>query len=211
MAKDIHQLLAGKWEDGTRPKDVYSLYVSKTPQAYLDAVVRGLQSTEARVRDGCAEIASFLSEDNPTLLYPFADLFLNSLDAKEPVIRWEAVCTLGNLAAVDKQHKIPAAIKRIIPNLRHKSIVLQVHSVRALSKIARANPEKGAEILNALVGAADAFPGNRVGFIIEAMEYFLEAKPLLPRVRAFVESHMESDVNVVVTKAKKMLKRIPSD
>jgi hypothetical protein len=118
---------------------------------------------------------------------------------------------LGNLAAADRQRKIPAAVKRIIPNLRHKSIVLQVHSVRALSKIARANPEKGAEILNALVGAADAFPGNRVGFIIEAMEYFLEAKPLLSKVRAFVEPYLKSDVNVVVTKAKKMLERIPSD
>jgi hypothetical protein len=42
------------------------------------------------------------------------------------------------------------------------------------------------------------------------MEYFLEAKPLLPKVRAFLESYLKSDVNVVVTKAKRMLKRIPS-
>ena len=210
MPKDIHRLLVGKWEDGTRPKDVYALYVSKEPEAYLDTVIHGIESPEARVRSGCTELASFLAEDHPTLIYPFVDLFLNNLDSKEPVVRWEAVCTLGNLEVADKQHKIPPAIKRILPNLRHESIVLQVHSVRALSKIARANPERGAEILDALIGAADAFPGNRVGFIIEAMEYFVEAKPLLPKVRAFVESHLKSDVSVVVAKAKKMLKRIPS-
>jgi len=98
-----------------------------------------------------------------------------------------------------------------MPNLRDKSIVLQGHSVRALGKIARANPEKGAELLDALISAADAFPGNRIGFVIEAMEYFLEAKPLLPKVRAFVEPYLKTDVNVVVAKAKKVLKRIPSD
>lgn len=210
MSKDIHQLLAGKWEDGTRPKDVYGLYVSKTPEAYLDTILRGFQSPEARVRAGCTILASLLSEDRPLLLYPFVNLFLNNLDSKEPVTRWEAVCTVGNLAGVDKQHRIPAAAKRIIPNLRDESIVLQGHSVRALGKIARANPEKGAELLDALISAADAFPGNRIGFVIEAMEYFLEAKPLLPKVRAFVEPYLKSNVNVVVAKAKKMLKRIPS-
>jgi hypothetical protein len=210
MAKGIHQLLAGKWEDGTRPKDVYALYVSKTPEVYLDAIIRGLQSPEARVRAGCAELASFLSEDQPALLYPFVDLFLANLDSKEPVARWEAVCTLGNLAVVDEQHKVSAAAKRIIPNLRDKSIVLQVHAVRALGRIARTNPDKGADIFNALVTAADAFPGNRIGFVIEAMEYFLEAKPLLPKVRVFVEPYLNSDVSIVVTKAKKMLKSLPS-
>jgi len=208
MPKDIHRLLAGKWEDGTRPKDVYALYVSKTPEAYLDTIINGFLSPEARVRDGCTILASLLSEDRPALLYPFVDLFLNNLDSKEPVTRWEAVCTVGNLASVDKQQKIPAAAKRIIPYLRDKSIVLQGHSVRALGKIAHANPEMGAELLDAVVSADDAFPGNRVGFVIEAMEYFLEAKPLLPKVRAFVEPYLKSDVNVVAAKAKKLLKRI---
>lgn len=155
--------------------------------------------------------ASLVSVGRPsTLLYPFVDHFLDNLDTDEPVVRWEAVCTLGNLATVDKQHKISVAVPRITPNLRDKSIVLQGHSVRALAKIARANPEKGAEILNALIGAADAFPGNRVGFAVEAMEYFLEAKPLLPKVRAFVESHRRSDIHVVAAKARKLLKRMPS-
>jgi hypothetical protein len=160
MSKDIRQLLAGKWEDGTRPKDVYLLSVSKTPQAYLDTLVRGLRSTEARVRDGCAEIASLLSEDRPELLYPFVNLFLNNLEAKEPVLRWEAVCTLGNLAAVDKHHKIQAAVGRIVPHLQHKSIVLQGHSVRALGKIARANPDKGAEVFRPWSAQPTPFPAT---------------------------------------------------
>ena len=87
MPKDIHGLLAGKWENGTRPKDVYALYVSKTPEAYLDTIISGFQSPEARVRDGCTILASLLSEYRPALLYPFVDLFLNNLDSREPVTR----------------------------------------------------------------------------------------------------------------------------
>jgi hypothetical protein len=107
--KDIFELLNGKWDDGTRPKDIYELYISKNPEEYVEKIIEGLQSDTRKVQSGCAELASLLSEHNPELLYSHIDLFLKNLDAKAPVLRWEAVCTLGNLASVDKKKKNPKA------------------------------------------------------------------------------------------------------
>ena len=100
---ELHDILDGKWEDGTRPKDLYTEHIAKSPKKYLDSIINGLESDQKRIQSGCAEIASLLSEDSPELLYPYASSFVSNLDAKAPVLRWEAVCTLGNLAAIDEK------------------------------------------------------------------------------------------------------------
>ncbi|MFX1562044.1 MAG: hypothetical protein ACFFDP_01920 [Promethearchaeota archaeon] len=208
--KDIHQILSGKWEDGTRPIDIYNLYISKNPQSYLEQLIGGLQSTNSRIRNGCAELTSLLSENRPDLLYPHIDLFLRNLTAKEKVLLWEAVCTLGNLAKVDRDQKTAAAIDSMIGFLKNKSIVLQVHSLRALGKIAKAQSDKAVTILDAILEVTEFFPGNRVGFIIEVMDYFLERKELLPKVKELIEKYLDSEIKVVARKANQIYKRLPS-
>ena len=206
---DLTQLLDGKWEDGTRPKDLFSLYVSKDPSSYVDVMVKGLQSDRRRVQSGCAELASILSESHPKLLYPHIRLFQINLDAKEPVLRWEAVCTLGNLVFVDKKEQIRGNVERIMSFLDDKSIVLQVHSVRALTKVAQAFPDTAQRIFRRLLDSTDSFPGNRIGFIVEAMEVFAKHEALVPEIRSFVEAHARSEIRSVATKARKVLKKIP--
>ena len=60
MRPKLHQTLAGKWEDGTRPKDLYAEHVSKRPKTYLKQLLAGLSAGERRVENGCAELCSLL-------------------------------------------------------------------------------------------------------------------------------------------------------
>lgn len=208
MVKNILELLDGKWTDGTRPNDIYNLYVSKNPVDYVKTIIGGLNSEQRKVQSGCAELESLLSEHRPELLYPHIELFFSNLEAKAPVLRWEAVCTLGNLASVDKNELIPAYIDQIALFLSEKSIVLQGHSVRALSKIAKAFPDEAKKIFDNILKSAEFFPGNRIGFVIEAMEPFLVDEELKTKARKFVEPYAESTIKVVARKAKKILKMI---
>ncbi|MFW9933361.1 MAG: hypothetical protein ACFFDR_11955 [Candidatus Thorarchaeota archaeon] len=205
---DLHEILLGKWEDGTRPKDLYANHIAKEPKKYLDSIIKGLGSDQKRIQSGCAELGSFLSEDRPELLYPYIDLFMNNLEAKEPVLRWEAVCTIGNLAEVDGAGKVLNQLNSIIAFLDDKSIVLQGHAVRALTKIVKKHPERGKQVLDALVSARAKFPGNRVGFLVEAMGFFA----LLPKDRSraleFAKEYIDSDIKSVATKAKKAVREL---
>lgn len=204
--KDIHELLDGKWDAGNSPKELYGLHVAGDPGAYVEQVMGGLASDRARVRNGCAEIASLLSEDSPELLRPFIDRFIENLDAREKILRWEAVCTLGNLASADKGRRIAPAVDRIAGFLKDKSVVLQGHAVRALAKIAAADPGRAGSILDLLIAAEKGFPGNKVGFVIEAMERIVDLTELHPKIRSFVGRHLSSDVKVVARKAGKVMK-----
>jgi hypothetical protein len=205
---DIHRVLAGKWEDGTRPKDLYKMHISEDPSVYLNDIIKGFGFEKRRVQSGCAELASLLSEDAPDLLYPNVELFVSNLEAKAPVLRWEAVCTLGNISSVDKLEKTPKLIERFTDFLSDESIVLQGHSVRALTKIAKAFPETAPDILEALLSHTKYFPGNRIGFIVEAMEPFVGNPEFAARVKRFVEPFLESDSRSVVKKARKVMKTL---
>ncbi len=204
---DLRKTLSGKWEDGTRPKDLFARHIAKEPARWVGAIVDGLAAPERRVQNGCAELCSLLSAAEPALLAPHVGRFVDNLGADEAVLRWEAACTLGNLAAVDQEKRIPRALDRMIALLDEESIVLQGHAARALGKIARAYPERAAAILEALVAAAPRFPGSRVGYLVEAMEAFAAPK-LAPRARAFAEKYAKSELRPVAAKAKRALKRL---
>lgn len=206
---DILKLLDGKWEDGTRPKDLFAQHISQAPKDYVDVILAGLQSDNRKVQNGCSELCSLVAEAQPALLIAHLHLFQKNLDAKEPILRWEAACALGHLAAVDKTGAIRANVPTLVGYLLDKSIVLQGHCVRALVRIVKKFPDLGPEILDALLASREAFPGNRIGFIVEATEAFVGNASLVPKVVAFVEPYAESDIASVKTKARKVLKLVP--
>ena len=57
MTVDLHACLAGKWEDGSRPKDLFTEHVNKQPKKYVGAIVAGLSSGSRLARR--SEIPSF--------------------------------------------------------------------------------------------------------------------------------------------------------
>jgi len=207
---DIREALAGKWEDGTRPADLFARYVQPDPAAYLQPVIAGLDDGRKKVRSGCSELASLLSEAEPELVYPHVRTFCERLATREPVARWEAACTLGHLAAVDGDQVIPPQIDRLVGYLTDESIVLQGHCVRALARIAAAHPDRAPAILDALLAAEAAFPGSRLGQLIEplALPGAFDRAPLSARVRAFAERHAASEVKSVASKARRVLRTV---
>lgn len=183
-------------------------HVSKNPEAYVDMLIQGLDSGEKRVQSGSAELVSLLSEDRPDLLTPYFDKFIKNLEAKAPVLRWEASCTLGNLARVDEEKKILSVLPTMYPLLEDKSIVLANHTVQALAKIAEHNKEKAEEILDKLIEKSPLFKKNTVGFIIEAVARFKDYDELVPKVKEFVEPYLRSEIKVVARKARKTMNKL---
>lgn len=208
MTTDLLRLLEGQWQDGVRPADLYAKHVAKRPAAYVEMILAGLASKNKRVQGGCAELASRLSADHPDALYRHVELFLRNLEAKAPILRWEAACTLGNLAAVDDDGLVADHVADLIGLLSDKSIVLQGHAVRALAKVARRHPELASRIWKALLAAEPHFPGTRVGYLIEAAEAFVDHDALVQTIRPFVTRLAADDRPSITRKASKVLRQL---
>lgn len=202
------EVLDSKWDDGSRPKDLFDRHIAKSPTPYASDIIAGLTSKARKVQNGCAELASLLSEKHPELLYDHFDLFEANLGSKAKVLRWEAVCTIGNLARIDREGRCRKVMPAIAPLLQNESIVLQGHAVRALTKVAVAFPDVAPSILDKLIAAGPSFPGNRVGYLVEAMGAFGNEPALAKKARKFAGEHAESEIRSVATKARKALKAL---
>ena len=205
---DLVEALSGKWDDGTRPADLYSGHVALDPVYYAPFIVAGLSCEDRRVQNGCAELASLLAEEHPELLLEHLSLFESNLSNPAKAIRWEAVCTLGHLSSAATPSAQDGWVTAIIPFLRDKSIVLQGHALRSLARIGAAHGEYAPRVFDAITGAADAFPRNRLGFVAEAIEILADAPEVRESARAFLEPLTTSSVSVVARKAKRALKSL---
>jgi len=200
-------MLDGKWTDETRPKALYQRYVAQSPSDYASLIVEGLGHDEQRVRSGCAELMSLLAEEYPEVAYPHVDLIVENLASKQPILRWEAACSLGHLLRIDRENKIPPHRQALYDFLPNKSVVLQGYAVRALANMARAFPQHAPEIQEKLLASLPHFPDKRVGYLVEAMEPFLAMPELAETALAFVNDYASSPIRSLATKARRVLKR----
>ena len=202
----LHERLAGKWDNHNSPKELFSERIAPDPKAHVGQIVAGLTHAERRVQNGCAELASLLTEQHPKLLYKHLDAFVNNLDAPEAVLRWEAVCTLGNLAQADDNATLLRHVPAIARHLNDKSIVLQGHAARALAKIAQRFPEQSDRILDALLEAKGKFSGSRIGYLVDAMIPFASQANHRARVLGFVQPLASSQIASVAKKVRQVLR-----
>jgi hypothetical protein len=192
-------------------KDIYPKIIMEEIQsnpAKVDDIVTGLISGNKRIRSSCAEIASIISEVNPELIYPYLDIFVKNLKSHIPKLRCHAAYTLGNLAAVDKSGKITKQIKAIAQNLSNESYKLQTYSVKALGKIAHANPNEAERIFNLLISHNKYFPKNKIGIILDNLEYFSDNKDLRDDARRFLENYTYNNSKTVQRKAQDALRKL---
>jgi hypothetical protein len=55
------------------------------------------------------------------------------------------------------------------------------------------------------------FPGNRIGFLVEAMGSFMSNKTLAPIAGKFAKAYVKSEIKSVAKKAKSVLRLAPSE
>ena len=106
----------------------------------LPEVVKGVSSSKAAIRYGCAKVLMDLSEERPGELYPYLDEFVELLDSKYRILTWTALTIIANLAKVDKERKIDAILSKYYSYLDNDYLVTVVTVVGNSAKIAIAKP-----------------------------------------------------------------------
>ncbi|MCY3410686.1 MAG: hypothetical protein INQ03_03515 [Candidatus Heimdallarchaeota archaeon] len=203
---DILSKLDGKWEVGYKPKDLAQV-VLKDLDYYLPIVLEGIAQDKKKLQSGCSEILSIVSEVKPEVIYPYVDTFIRNLNSERPVLRWEAVCTLGNLISVDNENKIIPHLSKIIENLTSDSIVLKLHSFRAMIKIAIEKKEVRDKIVNVSLDHREYFEGNTVGFLFEEFAKLAHLDGYnRDAVIALLEEYLDSNEKILARKSKKAFK-----
>ena len=117
----------------------------------IPEVIKGVSSTKAAIRYGCAKVLMDLSEKHPEKLYPYMDFFTTLLDSKYRILTWNAMAIIANLARVDKDKKFDAIFDKYYSFMNDSYMVTVANVVGHSSKIAVAKPYLIQKITNELL------------------------------------------------------------
>jgi hypothetical protein len=106
----------------------------------LPTVLKGISSSKAAIRYGCAKVLIDLSEEHPERVYPYMDFFVDLLDSKHRILTWSALAIIANLARVDKDKKFGVIFDKYYSFINDGYMVTVANVVGHSGKIALAKP-----------------------------------------------------------------------
>ena len=166
-----------------------------------------------RSRYGCLKALRLLSEKQPAVLYPEFDRFVALLGSENTILKWGGIIIIGNLAAVDSEHKIGRILDRYLAPISGSVMITAANTIAGAGKIARAKPQFANRIVSALLRVEEAnyqTPECRnvaLGHVVNSLDLFFEHIVELAPVIAFVQRQLGNTRNAVKKKAAAFLKR----
>ena len=106
----------------------------------IPLLLTGVGHQKANVRYGCATALMDLSEAHPEKLYPHFGFFVEMLDSKYRILKWNALAIIANLTKVDKDKKFDEIFDLYFSFLEDEYMVTVANTVGNAGVVALAKP-----------------------------------------------------------------------
>lgn len=183
----------------------------------LNEVYKGVSSTKARIRYGCAKILRVISEENPKKLYPRMEFFIELLDSDKRILKWNALYIIANLAKVDVKNKFDDMFEKYYSLLNAESMVTVANVVGNSGKIAKAKPHLTQKITNELLKTENITTKSHltqeckniiIGHAISALGMYFDQITNRDEVLSFVKRQLKNTRKATRAKAIDFLARL---
>ena len=182
----------------------------------LPLLLKGLDSSKAAVRYGCAKVLMDLSDEHPEKLYPHFDLFIDLLDSRYRILTWNALAIIANLTRVDADKKFDAVFGKYYSLLNNDYMVTVANVVGNSGKIANAKPYLIPEITDELLKVQELSIGPHLTEecrrviaqqAIKSFDLFFDRVDQKEPVISFVEAYLDSSRKKLRTTAENFLEK----
>jgi hypothetical protein len=182
----------------------------------LPEVLKGISSSKAAIRYGCAKVLTDLSEEHPEKLYSYIDSFIDLLDSEYRILTWNAMAIIANLARVDKDKKFDAIFDKYYSFLNDEYMVTVANVVGHSGKIALAKPHLIQKITDELLKVENIPTTPHLTEeckrviaekTIGSFDMFYDRIYAKEKVISFVERHLNSSRRTLKEEAENFLKR----
>jgi hypothetical protein len=184
--------------------------------AILSELLDNLKAKNETVRYNCSKVLNLMSEENPEVLYPKWDMFVELLASDHTYWKLSVIPLLANLARIDVEDKFHKIFDEYFRLLNDKSMIPAVWVAANSGKIAKAKPKLQSRITDMLmtIDRTHHHPERKdliKGGAIESFdEYFDEAKDQ-KRILEFAQKQMNCKSPKTVKIAKDFMKKWGSE
>ena len=182
----------------------------------LPTVVKGVSSSKAAIRYGCAKVLVDFSEEHPEQLYSYMDFFVELLNSDYRILTWNAMAIIANLTKVDKDMKFDAIFDKYYSFINNEYMVTVANVVGNSGKIALAKPHLIEKITIELLKVANISTTPHLTEeckmviaekAIKCFDLFFDKVKQKEKVVGFAKSHLNSPRETLRRTAKNFLKQ----
>ena len=179
----------------------------------LDDVFAGLDADTARTKYGCEKVLRKISEKSPIVLYPHFAFFAGLLDHENNFLKWGAIHTIANLAAVDSENEFEKIFEKYFAPIPGPQLIPAANAISGAGKIARAKPELVDKIADELLKVESAkyqtaeCRNIALGKAITSFNQFYEQITDKEAVLRLVKGQLDNTRNATRKKAEGFLKK----
>ena len=182
----------------------------------LPEILKGISSSKAAIRYGCAKVLMDLSEEYPEKLYPYMDSFINILDSKYRILTWNAMAIIANLTKVDRDKKFDSIFDKYYSFLNNEYMVTVANVVGNSGKIALAKPYLISKIANELLKVDNISITPHLTEeckrviaekAIKSFDLFFDKVDHKEKVISFIKSHLKSPRKTLRKEAENFLRK----
>ena len=182
----------------------------------LPGLVKALQTEKSAKKFSYEKALRLVSEKQPGLIYPYFDVFVDLLNSDNSFLKWGAIITVGNLAAVDKKKKFEAIFKKYYAPITGPVLVTAANIIGSSVPIARAKPALVDSITREILKVEKAEfqrKGNSspecknvaIGQAIDSLGQFYDQIRNKAAVMRFIKRQLKNTREPVVRKAEQFI------
>ena len=180
-------------------------------QAIMAEILKGLESKNETYRYNCAKVLFRISEEQPQVLYPRWDNFVEHLGSKNAYHRMASLEIIANLTGADSEQRFEGLFDRYFGLLDDTSMIVAIYCARNAGTIAAAKPHFKTEIIERLLTIDKTHHReDRKDLIkcdvIQSLEGLFEDSDTQERMLAFAEAQLECGSPKTRKAAKEFLK-----
>ncbi len=185
-------------ETNNNPKIVYYL-------------LEGVENNNARIRYGCFNTLVLISEQNPELLYPHFDHFVNYFDSDKNIFKLGGIKIIANLSKVDSKKKFDAIFNAFYSFISDPEMTTAANVTKGSTIIAKSKPYLIDNITNQLLKVlhtkykTEECKNILIGHVINSFDKMFEQVENKNSVLEFVEKNTTNTWKGTKSKAEKFI------
>ena len=180
-------------------------------------LITALEVEKGTAKYGYEKVLRLVSERRADLIYSHFDFFTRLLDADNNFLKWGAIRTIANLAAVDAENRFEAIFGRYYAPILGPTMITAANIIGCSPRIVQAKPKLAGRITQEILKVQSAryeshgepSPECRnvaIGHALGAFDQFFDQIEDKAAVLAFVKNQLRNTRRPVVERAEQFLR-----
>jgi hypothetical protein len=191
LAADLHEVLADK----EYPSLEKVMQLALSDERALREILGGIVSKDDAYRYNCFKVLLQISENQPLVLYPEWNYFVELMGSSNSYHRSIALQIIANLTRVDDENRFDGIFDQYFDLLDDEKVVTARYLAQSAGRIVRAKPHLQARITERLLGIdgthhAQGRKDLIKADIIQSFEEFFEDSRDKEEILTFVENQL---------------------